>query len=198
MRLLRIPIILAATLIFACNSNRDKLTVKSDKGSLTVDTKSIVAAAEQANDKNEALKKLTPLTVDQLKALVPEEFMGMKRTRFNAHSQMGFGMVSADYKTEGDNPKELQVQVMDCAGEAGYGYFSMSFLMWSFEEQTDDGYQKTIQFNGEKAIEKYSKSSDQYTLTYPSNDRFLVVLEGRHMSLDEVKQAANNLKPTAN
>jgi hypothetical protein len=157
------------------------------------DLKQMADAGDEMTKKVEELKKLTPLTLDELKAMAPEEFMGMKRSSFNANSMMGTGTVNATYKGEDD--KELKLTIVDCAGEAGSGYYTLSFWnLWNFEQQDDNGYQKTVDFNGHKAIEKYSKNNDEYTLTYSAKERLLVVIEGEKIGLDGVKAAANNLK----
>ena len=118
--------------------------------------------------------------------------MGMKRSNFSVNSGMGVAFATATYKGDGD--KELRVNVWDCAGEAGAGIYGMRYYtLYNFEQSDDNGYQKTIDLNGEKAIEKYTKSNDEYGLTYIAHDRLLVSLEGDKMGLDGVKDAAKNL-----
>lgn len=197
-----IPVFIGlATFMFAaCNNNKTKeatvVTSEDGKTKVTVnpnDLGNLTDASDAMTKKTEELKKLTPLTMEELKAMVPEEFMGMKRSSFNANSMMGTGMVNATYK--GEDGKELKVNVVDCAGEAGAGYYTLNFWsLWNFETQDDNGYQKTVEFNGQKAVEKYSKYNEEYSLTFPAKDRLLVIVEGEKMGLDAVKQAAQSLK----
>ena len=74
----------------ACNSHGDKITVKDDKGNkATIDVSDAKEAAKKVEEnagKAEELKKLTPLTIDQVKALIPNELMGMNRSSFSANS----------------------------------------------------------------------------------------------------------------
>jgi hypothetical protein len=198
MRLLLFTLFAAASLV-ACNNNKGKIAIKDEKGNTTgtIDLEKIAKTAEQSNDKVEELKKLTPLSLDQLKALMPDEFMGMKRSSFNANSMMGAATCNATYKTE--DGKELKLSIFDCAGEAGAGIYSMRYwTLWNFQQEDDNGYQKTVDFNGGKAIEKYSKYNDEYGLTYMSGDRFLVTVEGEKTGLDVVKQATKSLNLKAN
>lgn len=184
----------------ACNNKPKKtITIKDEEGKTTgsIDVSKAADVANEMDKKIEELKKLNPLTTDQLKLMVPEEFMGMKRSNYSANSGMGTAFCSATYK--GEDEKELKVSIWDCAGEAGSGIYAMRFYtLWNFEQSDDNGYQKTIDFNGGKAIEKYSKYNDEYGLTYVASDRLLVALEGQKMGLDGVKQAANNLKLSTN
>lgn len=65
-------------------------------------------------DKAEELK-LTPLSTDQLKAMMPEELMGIKKTSFTADSYSGASSSTATYKS--DDGKELKLIIYDCAGK---------------------------------------------------------------------------------
>lgn len=201
MRLLRSLLFVSAIWLLACNSNRDKITIKGKDGNkATIDLKGVqemAKAAENSQDKAEELKKLTPLTLDQLKALIPEEFMGMKRSSFSANSMMGAAFCEARYK--GEEGKEIKLGIYDCAGEAGAGIYSLRYwTLMNFQQEDDNGYQKTVDFNGQKAVEKYQKYNDEYGLTYMASDRFLVNVEGEKIGLDAVKQAANSLNLKVN
>lgn len=199
MRLLRS--LLPVTIIFmlSCSNNREKgkISIKDGKGNTTAtfDVKSIeeiAKIAEKSEDKVEELKKLTPLSTDQLKAMMPEELMGIKKTSFSADSYSGASSSTATYKS--DDGKELKLLIYDCAGEAGAGIYAVRYMtMWNIQHEDDHGYQKTVDFNGQKAVENYVKSSDEYSLAFLSNDRFLVTVAGVKTGLDLVKQAANSL-----
>lgn len=189
---------LATVMLFAaCNNNKPKdATIVSDDGKtkVTIDPTGIAKSADEVTQKLEELKKLTPLTTDQLKAMLPEEIMGMKRTSFSANSMMGFASADATYKNEGDD-KEIRLNIMDCAGEAGAGIYSLNYwTRMNMVSENDNGYTKTVDFNGQKAVEGYQKSNDEYELTYTSSDRLLVNVKGEKTGLDAVKQVAQSLK----
>lgn len=188
--------ILVCIAIIACKGPSDKITIKDEKGNkTTVDVSSVTEAAKNIEEnagKAEELKKLTPLSIDQVKALIPNELMGMQRSSFSANSAMGVSVGKGTYKGDGD--KELNIEIIDCAGEMGASWYTMRyFSLWNFQQEDDNGYQKTIDFNGGKAIEKYTKSNDRYELTYFGNDRFIVNVDGEKVGLDAIKQVANNL-----
>jgi hypothetical protein len=187
-------------ILVACNSNKDKITVKDEKGNkATIDVSDLKKAAEKMEEnksKSEDLKKLTPLSLDQMKILLPEELMGIKRSSFNTSSAMGFAVGTGRYKGE---EKELKLEIMDCAGEMGANIYNLRFFsLWNYQQEDDNGYQKTIDFNGDKAIEKYSKNSNRYELTYFTGDRFIVNVEGKNTGLDAVKEVAASIKPKVN
>jgi len=199
------PVILylfIATLpIVACKNNNPKtmtVTSKDGKSKVSVDVNSAAAVSDDMQKKMEELKKLTPLTTDQLKTMLPEELMGMKRSSFNANSMMGFASAEATYKNETDD-KEIELNILDCAGEAGAGVYSLSYwTKMSMQSESDNGYTKTVDFNGGKAVETYEKDGDRYELTYVASDRLLVTVKGEKTGLDAVKQTAQGLNLKVN
>ena len=176
------------------------MTIKSDDGKskVSVDVNSAAAVSNDMQKKMEELKKLTPLTTDQLKTMLPEQLMGMKRSSFNANSMLGFASADATYKNE-NYDKEIELNILDCAGEAGAGVYSLSYwTKMSMQSESDNGYTKTVDFNGDKAVETYEKGSDRYELTYVASDRLLVTVKGEKTGLDAVKQTARDLNLKVN
>lgn len=176
----------AILLIAACNNNKPKENNNT--------TTSTTATTQTGNDMAkimEEMKKKPALSTDQLKALLPEELAGMKRSSFSTNSMMGYGIGEATYKS--DDGKEMKLMIYDCVGEAGVGWYNMMYWGMNMESQDDNGYKKTITLNGGKAIESYEKNQDRYSLMFPSSNRLLVNLEGDKTGLDAVKQAAQNL-----
>ena len=185
----------AMTLAACDNGKTITRTEKNEDGTTTttsVDLSSMATHADDITQKMEALKNLTPLSLDELKALLPEEINGVKRSRFNANSAMGFAMAEAEYQQ--DDETELRLAVYDCAGEAGSGIFGMSYwTKMSMQSESDDGYTKTVSFNGDKAVETYQKGNNESSLTYVVNDRLLVTLTGHNMDASTLKNIGENL-----
>ncbi len=187
----------AGTILFsACNGNKKySVSTKNEDGTTTkteVDVKSMTSASDEMNKKMEELKKLTPLTLDQLKALLPEELNGVKQSNYNSSTMLGYAFTTADYRK--DDTSNLQVAIYDCAGEAGSSWYAMMY--WSkmnFQQESAKEYTKTIDFMGAKAVENYNKEEHRSSLTYSANDRLLVVLTGENMTPDELKDAAQKL-----
>jgi hypothetical protein len=188
-------IVLTSAIIFiACNSNPNKITVKSDDGksSATVDLGNAEKDATEMQNKTEELKKLAPLTTDQLKALLPAEINGMQRSSFNVTAAMGISVGEAEYKK--DDTTSIKLALYDCAGETGSAYYSASYWMkMNMQSESDNGYTKTIDFMNGKAVETFEKSSNHYTLVYLGNDRVLVTIEGNNVSDDILKDVAKSL-----
>jgi len=186
-------------LITSCKGPKDKLTIKDENGNkvASVSVNEATKKMEETANKAEELKKLPPLSIDQVKALIPNELLGMPRTSFDANSAAGYATAKGTYKGDGD--KELDIEIIDCAGEMGsLIYNTRFFAFWNYQHEDDNGYEKTTDFNGGKAVEKYTKSSERYELTSFSNDRFIVHVEGEKVPLDDIKKVAKDLNLKVN
>jgi hypothetical protein len=159
-----------------------------------MDVSDLSTSTDAMNKKMEELKKLTPLTLDQLKGLLPEELNGIKRTSFTTNSTMGFAVAEAEYRK--DDSTVIKLDIYDCAGEAGAGIYGLNYwTKMNVQSESSDGYTKTIDFMGNRAVETYEKNNNQYTLTYAAIDRLLVVLSGRNTGIDALKDAGKSLNP---
>ncbi|HVZ57399.1 MAG TPA: hypothetical protein VG870_12115 [Chitinophagaceae bacterium] len=195
-----LPLLLCAGLALAACKSRNTTTITSDDGKTKVklDLTEASRASSDMEKKMEELKKLTPLTTDQLKAMLPDELLGMKRSSFNANSMMGFASADATYK-KADDSQQIRLSIFDCAGEAGAGIYSLNYwTKMSVQSENEDGYTKTVDFNGQKAVESYHKSEDSYELTYTAADRLLVTIRGDKTGLDGLRQAAQGLNLKVN
>ena len=189
--------VLASALLFAaCNNNKSKesVTVTSNDGKeqVTIDPAKMQEAAQDMLKIKDELGKLTPLNTDQLKALVPEQLMGVNHADLDVSSAMGASIVTAKYKI--NDSTDVKLSIVDCAGPGGVGIYSMQYLgMYNFQEDSENEYTKTIDFNGGKAFEHCKKRRNDCTLTYFSGGRFLISLEGDNVGIDALKGAAKGL-----
>ncbi len=187
--------IASVCVLTACNNNKKPgITVTSEDGktTTTIQPNDLAKVSEDFQKKTEELQKLSPYTLDQMKAMLPDELAGAKRSKFSANSAMGAAYAEGEYPI--NDSTNLELKIFDCAGQAGAGIYSMQFLgMMNFESENDDEYTKTIEFNGAKAVEHLNKSNNRSTLTYLAGDRLLVTLEGRNTGIDFLKQAAGSL-----
>ena len=184
------------SILIACNNNKKPgdITVTSDDGktTATIKTDDLAQASDAFQKKTEELQKLSPYTLDQMKALLPEELAGAKRSKFSANSAMGAAFAEGEYTI--NDSTDLELKIFDCAGQAGAGIYSMQYLaMMNFQSESDNEYTKSIDFKGGKAVEHLDKGSNRATLTYLAADRLLVTLEGKNTGVELLKQAAGSL-----
>ncbi|HEV7781175.1 MAG TPA: hypothetical protein VGO58_07895 [Chitinophagaceae bacterium] len=186
----------SSLLLIACNNDKPKdsitITDKEGKEKITVSPSEIKNDMEAMLQRKEELSAMTPLTADELKALIPEELMGGVRTDLDINSAMGATVANADYIIK-DSIK-LKLEVVDCAGPGGAGMFGMQYLnMFNVNSDDDDEYVKTIEVNGGKAFENCKKKRNRCTLVWFSGNRYLVSLRGDNTGIDALKDGAKGL-----
>ena len=186
----------ATLLVAACNNNKksNEATITTDDGKekVTIDVNQMQQAADDMEKKKEELSKLSPLTTDQLKAMLPETLLGGKRTEFNVSNTMGTGVATSDYEI--NDSVNVTLMIYDCAGSGGAGIYSMQYLgLMNFQQETEEEYTKSVDYNGGKAFEHCEKATNNCTFTYFAGGRFLVTLQGDHTGIDALKQAAGGL-----
>jgi PBP1b-binding outer membrane lipoprotein LpoB len=192
-----ISCILVVSLIAgACNNNKTKegVTVNSKdvKETVTMDPNEVQHAAQDMAKMKEELGKLTPLSQDQLKALVPDQLMGTAHSAIDVNAAAGATIANTRYKM--NDSTDVSLTIIDCAGPGGAGIYSLQYLgMYNMQEDNEEEYTKTIDFNGGKAFESCKKTRPECTLTYFSGGRFLVILEGDHVEMNELKNTAKSL-----
>ena len=187
------------SLFFASCGGGSTTTITSDDGKtkVTVDPSQAANVADDMEKKIDELKKLSPLTVDQLKVMLPDELLGIKRSSFNTTAMMGYAMGEAEYKK--DDTTSLKLVIIDCAGEAGSAIYGISYwTKMSLQSESDNGYTKTVDFLGQKAVETYEKGNNMYSEVFVASDRLLVTMQGENTGLDMVKQAAQGLNLKVN
>ena len=84
----------------ACNNNKkaDSSGVNGDSTTIeSPEAKKMQNAAEDMEKKKDELSKLKPLTMDELKAMLPETLMGSARKNFDVNNSMGAGLATAEY-----------------------------------------------------------------------------------------------------
>ena len=97
----------------------------------------------------ETLKQLAPLTNEELKKVLPETLMGMKRVELSVGDASMMNLVSAEAKYKDENNKKIDLQIMDGAGETGSAMVSilMMGLNVNKEKITETGFEKSAEIN---------------------------------------------------
>lgn len=187
--------IAVACMVTACNNNKKTVEATSEDGKTTVsaDVAKMQQVSEEMQKQAAELQKLPPLSMAELKALLPEEMMSARRSKFETVSMSGTSVATAEYNL--NDSTGIELSIWDCGGPGGAGYYSTQYAtMLNFQSENDKEYTKTIEFRGQKAIEHCDNAQNHCTLTYFTGKRFMVILEGRNFHPDGLKQAANELK----
>ncbi|MBW2938547.1 hypothetical protein KXJ69_10540 [Aureisphaera sp. CAU 1614] len=188
-------LIVALLFFVGCKDNPVSKKIKEAKQNVS-NTNSAIEELNDMQEDIEELKEISPLTNDELKAWLPDEINGMKRTSFKAGqtSFMKIASIEASYSNE-DKSKTFKIQIIDGAGEMGAAATAGMRMLFSqdFEEETETQVKRSIKKKGVKAIEEYRKDGSNCTIQFMQDDRFYINASGRNMDLDETWKAIDDL-----
>ena len=196
--------VLALSLI-SCSKSETQTDEKSGGLSNIVSTaKNYGKMSSSVNDvsKNiETLKKLTPLTNEELKQVLPERMMDLKRVELSVGDASMMNLVSAEARYKGENNKDINLQIMDGAGEMGSAMISMLMMALNADKEkiTETGYEKSAEINGTKAIISEDTSGDNVNskIQMIIKNRYLLTLSGNQISYEELKSALGEVNMSA-
>jgi hypothetical protein len=195
MNRLFLMLITSLFIISACNSaggNKEKAAPSADStAKADADAEKIKEAAAAIDDTKEALSKLTPVSAEDLKKLLPQTISGAAQENGETENSSGANIASADYKI--NDSTAITLSIIDCAGPAGVGIYNTQHLgMAAAEGETEEEYTKAITINGDKGHEHCIKEDNDCTLVWFTANRYLVLLEGE--SAANLKKIAGELK----
>jgi hypothetical protein len=120
-------------------------------------------------------KKVEPVDVDKLKALLPETLDGMQRadvsTEQNSFGPMSVTMANATYRDAAGHRIRIGIGDMAAAG----GLFALTAMMGAGQtKESDAGYEKMHKVDGRLVIEKLDRKSGDAEYGVVLADRFVV------------------------
>ena len=202
-------ILLSCAITFSCgNSNKESKDTEQEESQSEESVsepigaiKSLTALESKMKDiekhMNE-LKSKTPLSNDILKQAIPESIFDLKRKSLEVGgaSSMGLSNAEADYENA-DGTKTIELTITDGAGEAASAFISLAMMGYAADsEKTDDeGYEKTQEYKGHRAkLSEYTyDGTKESTIEWVYSNRFLVKLNGKGYSIEELGKAMESL-----
>jgi len=79
------------------------------------------------------------------------------------------------HKGDDDNAPTASVTILDPANNQGY--LNATTSAWQFKNETTEGYDKSVEIDGMKGFEHYSKAAKSSSLSVFVGDRFFVQIE---------------------
>ena len=154
-------------------------------------------AVKDFEKRTEELKKMKPVTSEVFKSVLQEEVNGLKRYGFSsgATSMVGTASGTAEY---GDaNAKNIEVVIMDGAGESGSAILAVMqmSLSISVENIQNTKTEKSEEIQGYKCITTNDTDENNLyaSIMFIHDERFHITLTGTKMNLDEVKSFMKSL-----
>lgn len=125
---------------------------------------------------------------------LPERAGNLRRTSREGATggALGFHMSVAEAEYEGSGGAEVEVSIADIGAMPVIG--SEGFLEWldlSVDEESDRGWARTIEYEGYPAMEEFRRTRGdrgRAEFTWFVESRFVVALEGRNLTIDELHE----------
>lgn len=132
----------------------------------------------------------------ELKALLPNELPGMKRTKAEGakNRAMGMTVVTAEAEYQGEDGGEIGITLSDLGGLSGLGAMAQAgWAMAEIDRETETGFERTSQINGHKAMESYDTQDREGGIRLMVADRFTVEIEGRGVPFETIRSVLDRL-----
>ncbi len=200
----RASVILFVAVVVSCGGSSEPERAEET----TEDAPPASTPTEAAKNMEEAMKEMTkamgsnenvePVDFRELKALLPEELAGMKRTNSSGQKTgaMGFKVSTAEGKYRRDGGSgNLTVSIADLGTLKGMAM--MSYAAWlnmSLDRETDTGYERTTKYQGYPAMEKFEQSgTPRGEIAVAVGERFIVNVKGSGLEMDDLKEALGQI-----
>ncbi len=154
------------------------------------------AIEQTVKDNNgEAVK---PVNFRALKEFLPDKIAGIPRTNASGEtsSMLGFSISKAEgtYNFEKNKGKgRITMEITDAAGTQMVLMGLAAWAMVTIDKEDDNGYERTMEYKGGKAHQKYDGKRQRGEFTTFVGDRYLVKIEGREVEMDEIIKAMDNI-----
>lgn len=139
-------------------------------------------------------ENVQPVDFRELKELLPEKLDGMDRTNASGEksSMMGIGTSKAEGKyRDADKKSSIDVSIMDFGSMRGITMTGFGWTMIDIDKESENGYEKTMKYEGYPAYVKYEAGSDwsRGQMSVIVVDRFAVTANGSNVSADAIREA---------
>lgn len=179
--------LLAISMFFnSCGKKKEEQT-EQEKAMELVDK----ITKEAENMSNEEPKEVVDAKL--LKELLPDEAAGLARKSAESEKvgAMGFMVSKAEAKYKNDE-SSIEINIIDVAGTGAL----MGMAAWSMmdmDKETENGYEKTTTYKGNKAYEKYNSKNRDGEMAVIVAKRFVVTVKGRDIEMDKIKDTFDDI-----
>jgi hypothetical protein len=138
-----------------------------------------------------------PVDFRKLKEVVPAELPGMKADNSEGSKNNAFGIQVSEYKAsfrsaDDKGDKRVNIEVTDPGSLTGPFALAHMWMGIEVDKESSSGYEKTSTVNGRRMYEKWDKSG-RGEVTVVVGNRFLVQIDGRGLTMDELKALVNKV-----
>ena len=190
---------LAATLAPAMGQN-PPLIPDDAKEAVAALAKMLQSFEDGTNNPLAALGGQQPVRAGELKAMLPRDADGLRRTSARGEKTGAFGanvvQATGEYG-DGDGPR-VQIKVTDLAAMGPFSALAgFGWMQADIDSEGDHGYERTSKQGGFKTLERYTNATRSGSITVVVGNRFIVEVEGRDLDPTKLQACARAIDFTA-
>jgi hypothetical protein len=131
------------------------------------------------------------LPTDRMKSFIPDSLGGLKRTELSATRNDALGMqVSVATASYSDGAgRNLRLEITDTGSLKGLMGFAAGWAGTEQDDETDSGYEKIYQKDGQIVHEKWDRNAHQGEYAIVVANRFSVAVSGNAPDINDLKTA---------
>ncbi len=197
-------IILVSVNFYACTKKQEKDNQSSSQEQVKTVKEEVQEHAlpdSVYENRSPNLEQENPIPVHYryLKALLPENLPGMKRTRVTAQRlkvRGKFTRASGKYVAKsGLIYKYITINIIDLGRQKNLNPPELAWMHTGFEREIENGYERTTRYKNYPTLERYEQLGEFTRIKYMVvvDNRFVVEVQGENVSLNRVKMALNHI-----
>jgi hypothetical protein len=163
------------------------------KDAMAAFSKMLQSFGDDSNNPLAAFGAQKPVGAGELKAMLPADADGLRRTNARGEKTGAFGanvvQATGEYG-DGEGPR-VKIQITDLAAMGPFGALAgFGWMQTEVDSEGDHGYERTTEQGGFKTLEKYTNASRSGTITVVVGNRFIVEVEGRDIDPTKLQACA--------
>jgi len=158
----------------------------------------VAAAMQRMQKAMSGGETVEPVNFRDLKKLLPESLLGMRRSNYSGERTGAFGIkVSIAEATYSADDKQIDIKITDLGTMKGYvAMAAASWAMAEIDKESDEGYERTGTYKGHKSYEKYDSRYGDSQFMLLVADRFIIETKG-NVAMETLKKAVDELDLSA-
>jgi hypothetical protein len=171
---------------------------KSEEKKAREEPKNGLEALQKLAESAEKIGKEAPKeTIDpkKLKELLPTDADGLPRKEASSEKNaiMGFGISTAEGVYKNESGERINITITDVAGTQIALLGVAAWSMASIDKETENSYEKTTEYKGHKAFEKYNSANKNGEISVLIANRYIVSISGDNVDMDKIKATLNDI-----
>lgn len=140
-------------------------------------------------------EKIEALAASELKKMLPSRIAGLEKKDYSSEKSGMFGFkVSEANARYSEDDESVKVKIVDIGGVGKMAAKFANLADLEVDKEDSNGnYERMIEIEDQKGIEKYRANQDKYELTFFVNARFVVEMTGRNVKSSKLKNAMEDI-----